>query len=123
MKVLDPGHSYELEHLDGHSTTHLTFVKRCGDMYPGNTGRYQGTNMQEVLRALIDRCRYVNQQDDNVFTKRVIDMLRSALFHLEYRAAVRHERDTAFLANADLENGPTCPKCGHIGCKGECHES
>ncbi len=123
MRVLDPGHDYLLNNLDGDEKTRLTFVKRIGEMYPGNEIAYEGTNMQEVIRALIDRCEYVNKQTDSIFTERVIHDLRSALFQLEYRAAVRHKRNTAFLGDADLENGPTCRKCGHVGCRGECRHA
>ena len=43
MKVLDPGHVYELAQLDRESydrypVAHLTFVKRVGEGYPGNEG-------------------------------------------------------------------------------------
>jgi hypothetical protein len=62
MKILDAGHRYQLDHLDGDNVTELTFVKRSGAMYPFNIGEYEGTNVQEVLRALIDRTEYLNRQ-------------------------------------------------------------
>lgn len=55
MKVIDPGHVYDLRSLDGEQLNRLVFVKREGPSYPGNVGHYPGTTMQEVLRALIDR--------------------------------------------------------------------
>ena len=36
MKVLDPGHKYELAVLDGDLPVILTYAKRIGDKYPGN---------------------------------------------------------------------------------------
>lgn len=52
MRVVDPGHVYDLVSLDGGQVHRLTFVKRLGERYPGNVGfPHAGTNMQEVLRA------------------------------------------------------------------------
>jgi hypothetical protein len=34
MKVLDPGHSYSFENIDGPGVTILRFVKRQGKGYP-----------------------------------------------------------------------------------------
>ena len=52
MKVIDPGHVYELDHLDGDAKQRLSFVNR------GVRGqdRCEGTYNQEVLRAQIDCC-------------------------------------------------------------------
>lgn len=47
MRVIEPGHIYELEHLDGDSTQRLVFVNR-------EDTPHEGTQTQEVLRANID---------------------------------------------------------------------
>jgi len=120
VEVVDQGHSYLLDRLDGDSKAELVFVKRVGSKYPGNTSAYPGTNMQEVIRALLDRCRYLNNQIFCDETMEVIRLLRAALIQLELRAAIRHGRNTGFIANVDLENGETCPECGHLGCGGTC---
>lgn len=134
MKVIDPGHAYDLDVLDGRSENtkeRLTFVKREGANYPGNLGHYPGTNMQEVLRALIDRTNYVNNQIKHGANYLVLAGLRAAIYHLEWRAAERHGRLSAFHKlikestgeNLDgIEKLPTCAKCGHIGCEGSCHK-
>lgn len=125
MKVLDPGHSYALDHLDGNEKEHLHFVKRMGEMYPGNESAHEGTNMQEVIRALIDRCKYVNKQVESNYTERAIMYLRDAFYELEARAAVRHHRSMfpiGYFDETPIEEHPTCSKCGHIGCVGECHD-
>ena len=62
MKVIDPGHKYELAHLDGNGHEVLTFVKREGDGYPGNIDHHAGTNLQEVFRAALDRVKYLDNQ-------------------------------------------------------------
>ena len=117
MKVLDPGHDYELDVLDGDFTIHLTFVKRKGESYPGNMTDHPGTNMQEVLRALIDRCKYVNRQIRSGHTMRAILYLRDAFYELESRAAVRHNRGMfpiGYFDKVPIEEHLTCSKCGHI---------
>ena len=51
MKVLEPGHLYELDHLDGEGKSQLSFVDRgVGGRQPTHEGVYN----QEVLRATID---------------------------------------------------------------------
>lgn len=120
MKVVDPGHEYILNVLDGNdpetlTPETLTFVKRDGEGYPGNVGSHSGTTTQEVLRALVDRIKYVDNQihDDN--NDEVLSHLRLAIFYLELRAAKRHGRILrASIAQIELE--PTCPVCGHIEC-------
>ncbi len=48
MRVIEPGHIYALNHLDGQANQHLTFVNR----EEGTS--HEGTQTQEVLRATID---------------------------------------------------------------------
>lgn len=139
MRVLDPGHNYELtaydvpEEFNGRVWQPLQFMKRIGDGYPGNTGEpHAGTNCQEVLRALIDRVKYLEQQVHSVHNGDVIVHLRHALFAFEIRAAkrrgeeyftawrerVHNDRREKFskMLNQDVEDIPTCPTCGHIFC-------
>lgn len=121
MKVIDPGHEYELTMLDlpeGFVET-LMFVKREGPGYPGNVGHHPGTNIQEVLRALIDRVKYLNNQITDARNGRVISHLRNAMWLLEDRAAERHGR-TLDVHMREIEKLPTCTKCGHVSCEGKC---
>lgn len=131
MKVIDPGHVYRLTWLDlkdpilpqedGSFADELIFVKREGEGYPGNVGHHPGTTIQEVLRALIDRTFYLHNQIPDPHNIEVIWYLRNALLELEKRAAERHGRDFSFLGQNSIELEPTCPKCLHIGCPGDCH--
>jgi hypothetical protein len=124
VEILDPGHKYSLFSLDGRLTQYLQFVKREGEGYPGNKGTYPGTNMQDVLRCLIDRAKYVDGQIPDWHTRQGIFNLREAIFNFEIRAARRHGRnfyDTMKSEAMAIELRPYCLKCGHIGCKGECH--
>ena len=121
MKIIDPGHDYLLNNLDNTDKSRLRFVKRKGKQYPGNENAYPGTNMQEVMRALIDRCKYVNEQTPCLETESVIMHLQIAMLGLELRAARRHGRRLNFSSSSGIEEREVCEKCGHIGCTGECH--
>ena len=122
MRVIDPGHKYALAHLDGKGETILVFVKREGAGYPGNVGAHEGTNIQEVLRAQIDRLKYLDAQIPHWRNKHALQYLREALLCLECRAAERTHRPFVFVSNRHIiETLPTCRKCGHIGCQGRCH--
>ena len=128
MEVKDPGHHYLLDQLDQVSgwvseRGELKFVKRTGDNFPGNEGTgYAGTTTQEVLRALIDRTRYVVNQKPHPQNHIATTHLRCALYALEERAAeVRGEdmkkwRQHHIKAIGRIEEVQTCDWCGHIGC-------
>lgn len=138
MKVIDPGHLYQLDALDNrddlagpeHLVTEpsrlvLRFVKRVGGKYPGNIGpSYGGVTTQEVIRALIDRQKYVNAQRDSPANLTVIRHLRDALVELEMRAADERGDKAARFAIAAMhapELEPTCVGCGHLLCsRSEC---
>jgi len=117
MKVLDPGHKYELESFDGGEPIVLTFVKRNDppEKYPGNEDAYPGTQIQEVLRALIERCLYVDQQIPCDETKLATQMLRRIIWAFESRHARQHGQHLGVSING-IERLITCPACGHIIC-------
>ncbi len=120
MKVIDPGHEYLLDSLDGEQENRLVFVKRDGKKFPGNVGHHPGTTMQEVLRALIERAEYVNNQIPCAETEMVIQRLAESVYILECRAALRHDRP--FPSKDDAVKGiGKCSLCGHVGCDGTCH--
>lgn len=124
MEVIDPGHMYGLWFFDNDgsepSTGVLQFVKRNDppEKYPGNTNAYPGTQIQEVLRALIDRAEYVNNQVPCEQTHEVIVHLINALWLLEQRHADRHDaRDEFRIVDiSTVHTIPFCNKCGHIMC-------
>jgi hypothetical protein len=119
VRIGDPGHVYWLSQLDVGSNDHLErrliFVKRDQppEAFPGNVGHHAGTTSQEVMRVLIDRAKYVDNQISCQANGLVIFHLRKAILALEERAAKRHGRELG-LTRPDIENEPTCPKCGHI---------
>jgi len=118
MNIIDPGHHYILDHLDGDSVEELRFVKREGPGFPGNVGHYEGTNIQEVLRVLIDRLEYLNNQIPHERNASCIMDLQDCLYGLEARAAERHGLEEYFrpFRASKIETYPTCPHCGHVIC-------
>lgn len=118
MYEIDPGHKYSLSPLDGPIGQTLTFVKREGTHYPGNEGHYCGTTSQEVLRALLYRAVYVNQQKPCWQTQLSMFLLETIIWLYEHRAAKLHGRKPPSRFQAVFYS--TCPYCGHVNCYGEC---
>jgi hypothetical protein len=125
MKILDPGHSYLLKMYDIEPSVavgehHLIFMKRQGPGYPGNFGQHAGTNCQEVLRALIDRVKYVDKQIPHPENKTILTSLRRALLSLDVRAAERRGAEglpiwpLPSIDGKYIEDYEPCPKCGHL---------
>ena len=123
MRVIDPGHRYELEILDLHFHAdwprELIFVKREGPKFPGNVGHHPGTTCQEVLRAVVDRLHYVGHQIPAWQTTVAMFLGGVMIWLLEHRAARRHGRRSPGLKAAIRGEG--CERCGHVGCQGGCH--
>ena len=120
MIEVDPGHEYLLDSYDGGEPVRITFVKREGEGYPFNVGHHPGANCQEVIRALIARVQYLQQQIPCPENSVVIQKLRDALWQFEIRAAQRHERMLPNFPLSEIELQPTCKRCGHIGCASSC---
>lgn len=127
MRVIVPGHVYHCEIYDIPPQTMapiiwIGFMRRIGPNYPGNAelgeGTSSGTNCQEVIRVLIDRCKYLEQQKPCRETRLIIRLLRSALWLFEVRAK-RLKKGTLprSLNLRHIEEIPTCSTCGHIYCK------
>lgn len=116
MKVIESGHQYELASLDGGEPITLTFVKRAGVGYPGNVGAHPGTTIQETVRALLDRCRYVNAQVACLETQMCIRLLQSVLGLLEMRAKRVKGKEFGSATLDSIEMSPTCERCGHVSC-------
>lgn len=133
MKVLEPGHAYQLDVLDkavgagnDRGIVGLRFVKRIGPGYPGNEAPpHSGTNCQEVVRALIDRVKYLDGQQPAPENPRIINHLREVLWLFERRAARRHGRKLMKQPKGagpiPIEAWPTCRECGHCHEAGEAH--
>lgn len=86
MRIIEPGHIYAFNWLDGEPTgaeNHLIFVNR------EKGTRHPGTQTQEVLRALIDRTRHCDDCLRWEGNDQIIYHLRMALVLHETRALER----------------------------------
>lgn len=84
MRVIDPGHIYEMDQLGG-GTQRLVFPKRSGGaiQYPEE---WPGVLTQEVARVLVDRTQYLNAVLPCVESLNAIQFLRMTIFEYEARA-------------------------------------
>ena len=89
MEVIDPGHIYHLKGLGGGDQT-LTFMKRSGGAIQYDE-EWPGLQVQEVLRALIDRSKYLHDVLPCNETADAVWNLQRALYMYEVRAARRKE--------------------------------
>jgi len=87
MKIIDPGHIYEFEQLGGGTQT-VTFVKRSGGAIQYEK-EWAGLQTQEVLRALIDRTKYLYKVLPCAETEEALYHLRLSLYWYEVRALRR----------------------------------
>jgi len=121
VKEIDKGHCYDLIWLDADEfdiAIPLRFVKRKGIKYPWNADSYSGTNMQDVLRAVLARIAYLDAQEEHEVNELAAGLIGQAIWLFEKRAAIRHGREVPTRLEAVF--GDICQKCGHVGCKGEC---
>lgn len=129
---MDPGHYYFLNEYSGDDPNEtvdteqpLRFMHRTGNRYPGNQGsQYDGTNCQEVIRAIINRTKYLREQavalnDSSSVSMddEIIELGRRMLWLFEVRAADIHGMPFPTETQADIETLPVCRTCGHIVCR------
>ncbi|MBP6888912.1 MAG: hypothetical protein KBC21_04425 [Candidatus Pacebacteria bacterium] len=91
MKVIDPGHIYECDQLGG-GTQILTFVKRSSGAVTYEN-EWAGMQTQEVLRALIDRTKFLNTVLPCKETPKALKHLQLALYWYEVRAHRRKKEN------------------------------
>ena len=84
MKVIVPGHTYALSHLDGNGTTILSFVDR------GHGHDHEGPTCQEVIRVLLDRLKFLDAERAWSGNADIRHHLRMALVGFEARALIRN---------------------------------
>lgn len=114
MRVLVPGHVYELSNVDGEGVQQITFVQRrdsAGEPLPAEQRR-EGILTQELLRVAIDRTLYLYAEAPCDEDTEVVEALRLALVRYETRAA---RRTVERLAQP--ERAVACAVCGHLLCR------
>ncbi len=105
MKIVEPGHIYDLNSLDGDGTPEtLTFVNREAGM------EHPGTQTQEVLRSLIDRTMHCDNCRRWGGNDKIIYHLRMALALHESRAIERKAEKGLYEA----EHVMTSDRDGHF---------
>lgn len=122
MLILEAGHEYMLEAVGGTQPQRIYFVKNEGAKYPGNRGHHGGVLTQEVLRVLINRTQYLNNQGSCMETEMALAAMRQALAWYEVRAARCRGTHIEGEHIDALDSAPTCPTCGHNQCHREVHE-
>ena len=128
MKIVEAGHRYALKHVDSDGYELLTFIRRNSSAIT-HESEHPGTNVQEVLRALIDRSLFLDDVIPAPETMDAVWHLRMALFSYEARAYRRkqqklnrkkpeHEQtgdryDDVPFTEHEIENHPVGPD-GHL---------
>lgn len=90
MRIVDPGHVYDMWQLGSRCMQRICFIKRSGGAVR-YAKEWAGVQVQEVLRVLIDRCEYLNGIIWCTETQDAIYHLRMALFAFEARAYRRKQ--------------------------------
>lgn len=105
MKVLEPGHLYELESMDGTFPQQIQFIEK-GKLItdnPETDGKLatirDGTTNEEILKMLINRLTFLNAKLPSDETKEAIQDCRRALAWLNWRSADRILREVDGTAN------------------------
>ena len=86
MRVLVPGHRYALKNLKGPGETILQFFQDP-DLHDGE--RCEGPSSQEVIRALIDRVRSLDEEKRWAGNDAIVSHLRQAFAGFEARALLQ----------------------------------
>lgn len=89
MKILTPGHKYELASFEGGTPQELQFIQKEGE--PLKTVS-DGTTNEEVLAMLIDRMNFLNAKMPGRENSIAITKLEEALLWLNHRTALRKAR-------------------------------
>ncbi len=97
MKVLTPGHHYELPNFDEPKVKgqRLQFIHKKSDKKdPTKQCKLisDGTTNEEVLRVLIDRSEFLNKSLPSTETTLALKNLKEALYWFEKRTEDRKQR-------------------------------
>lgn len=113
MYVVEPGHVYEAENVDGDGVQRIQFVRRRDEdatLLPEDE-REEGILTQELLRIAIDRTLYLNDEAPCVENVEIIASLRKALSLYEARAARRTIEKHGMIERVEM-----CDICQHVLC-------
>jgi hypothetical protein len=114
MKIIEPGHIYEVNNVDGDGVQRIVFVRRRDSdahLLPTKL-RQEGILTQELLRVAIDRTLYLNLEAPCIENIEIVNSLRHALSLYESRAARRTIENYPMIEKISV-----CEICQHILCK------
>lgn len=112
MRIIEPGHVYEVDNADGPGVQRVEFVRRRDAVGEPTEQRRPGILTQELLRVCIDRTLYLYAESPCAEDTEIIEALRLALTRYETRAARRTIEKLSKPEEADV-----CPVCHHILCQ------
>lgn len=106
MKVIEPGHVYDLDDLKSDTTTRFQF-HMDPDIHEGKA--LNGPSCQELTRVLIDRVNHLDMEKPWFGNEQIITHLRSVIALFESRAMMRKiENGELDIENVSLDTD------GHI---------
>jgi hypothetical protein len=111
VKIIEPGHVYSVANVDGPGEQTIRFVRRRDEHAKLLEESEEGILSQELLRVLIDRVRYLNDEDPCAEDVEIIVRLRESLRLFETRASRRTIEKMPMVEMADA-----CPICHHLLC-------
>lgn len=83
MKIIEEWHKYELDHLDWNWKTIIQFVNRW------HSNDCEWINNQELIRVLIDRIKFLDNEKPWKWNNEIIKHLRKSFILHESRALER----------------------------------
>ena len=97
MKITEPGHHYRMDILSHRGgclsdAAEVRFLKRSGKLIKHEV-EHPGVLVQEVLRVLIDRTKYLDEQIPCIESQDALYHMRMALFNFEVRAYRRKQEE------------------------------
>lgn len=92
MRIIYPGHRYEIDCIDGAGVVDIRFVKREPHHSP-----MPGILNQDLIRVLIDRVQVLDAEKPWDGNALILQHLRQALVLHECRAMIRHVEDGKLL--------------------------
>lgn len=92
MKIITPGHKYELESFEGGPPQALQFIEKAGSQSGELKTVHDGTTNEEVLRVLIDRLNFLQNRFPCRENAIATTHIETALLWLEQRTKNRKER-------------------------------
>ena len=93
MKVITPGHKYDLDNFENDDSQRIQFIQKSAFNTQGELRTVSdGTTNEEVLLMLIDRMEFLNRLIPCRETSIAITKVQEALLWLNHRTVDRRER-------------------------------